>query len=150
MQNRLLFLVLFLVANVVPARAASDADVTLLKVSKVEIMETEIIIEVSAAITRITLIKGGHDPAYKGDTWMGMPVSRVPVISNRAVFRVQRPSSAAPGGSLTTAWADSLKAARALKEGGEVGRIGYYAPDIVIKGNRIESISGPGFLYPKG
>jgi len=36
-----------------------------------------------------------------------------------------------------------------LQEGKEVGRIGFYAPDIVIKGNMIDSITGSGFLYPK-
>lgn len=36
-----------------------------------------------------------------------------------------------------------------LQEGKEVGRIGYYTPDIDIKGNMIDSITGYGFLYPK-
>jgi hypothetical protein len=34
-------------------------------------------------------------------------------------------------------------------DGKEVGRIGFYAPDSVIKGNMIDSITGFGFLYPK-
>jgi hypothetical protein len=42
-----------------------------------------------------------------------------------------------------------LKSAKDLQDGKEVGRIGFYAPDIVIKGNRIDSITGPGFLYAK-
>jgi hypothetical protein len=43
-----------------------------------------------------------------------------------------------------------LKAAKDLQEGKEAGRIGFYAPEIVIKGNMIDSITGFGFLYPKG
>jgi hypothetical protein len=37
-----------------------------------------------------------------------------------------------------------------LREGKEVGRIGFYATDIVIKGNLIDSVTGSGFLFPKG
>ena len=44
----------------------------------------------------------------------------------------------------------SLKAAKDLQDGKEVGRIGYYAPNMVIKGNLIDSITGFGFLFPKG
>jgi hypothetical protein len=131
------------------ARAASDADVTLLKVKKVVIEESAITIVVAEAKTRITLIRDDYDPKYSGDNWHGMPVTRVQVISNQATFMVKRPTSAAPGGPLINAWEQSLKAARDLQEGKEVGRIGFYAPDIVIKGNMIDSITGPGFLYSK-
>ena len=78
-----------------------------------------------------------------------MPVTRVQVISNKATFTVKRPTSAAPGGPLINAWQESLQAAKDLQEGKEAGRIGFYAPDIVIKGNMIDSITGSGFLYPK-
>lgn len=131
------------------ARAASDADVTLLKVEKVVIEETAITIVVSEAKTRITLIRDDHDPAYTGDNWHGMPVTRVQVISNKATFTIQRPVEAAPGGTSANAWQESLKTAKDLQDGKEVGRIGFYAPDIVIKGNMIDSITGPGFLYAK-
>jgi len=132
------------------ARAASDADVTLLEVKKVVIAEDSITIVVSAATTRITLINGAHDPEFKGDTWNGMPVTRVQVVSNKATFTIRRPADAAPGGSTASAWQGSLKTAKDLQEGKEVGRIGFYAPDIVIKRNMIDSITGFGFLYPKG
>jgi len=131
------------------ARAASDADVTLLKVKKVVIEESVITIEVAEAKTRITLIRDDYDPAYTGDNWHGMPVTRVQVISNSATFIIKRPPDAAPGGALPGAWQESLQAAKNLQEGKEVGRIGFYAPDIVIKGNMIDSITGFGFLYPK-
>jgi hypothetical protein len=42
-----------------------------------------------------------------------------------------------------------LKTAKNFQNGKDVGRIGYWAPDIVIKGNMIDSITGNGFLYPK-
>jgi hypothetical protein len=145
----LLALVLALLAFVASARAASDADVTLLKVKKVVIEEGVITIVVAEAKTRITLIRDDYDPKYTGDNWHGMPVTRVQVISNKATFMVKRPTSAAPGGPLTNAWQESLQAAKDLQEGKEVGRIGFYAPDIVIKGNMIDSITGPGFLYSK-
>ena len=130
-------------------RAASDADVTLLKVKKVVIEESVITIVVAEAKTRITLIRDDYDPKYTGDNWHGMPVTRVQVISNKATFTINRPTSAAPGGPLTNAWQESLQAARDLQEGKEAGGIGFYAPDIVIKGNMIDSITGSGFLHPK-
>jgi hypothetical protein len=131
------------------ARAASDADVTLLKVKKVVIEESVITIVVAEAKTRITLIRDDHDPKFTGDTWHGMPVTRVEVISNKATLRIKRGAEAAPGGPLANAWQESLKTAKDLQEGKEVGRIGFYAPDIVIKGNMIDSITGFGYLYPK-
>jgi hypothetical protein len=145
----LLALVLTFFAFAAPARAASDADVTLLKVKRVVIEESVITIVVTEAKTRITLIRDDYDPKYTGDNWHGMPVTRVQVISNKATFIVNRPTSAAPGGPLTNAWQESLQTAKDLQEGKEDGRIGFYAPDIVIKGNMIDSITGSGFLYPK-
>ena len=129
------------------ARAASDADVTLLKVQKVVIEETAITIVVAEAKTQITLIRDDHDPKYTGANWHGMPVNVIQVISNKATFTIKRPVEAAPGGILANAWQESLKTAKDLQDGKEVGRIGFYAPDIVIKGNMIDSITGPGFLY---
>ena len=138
-----------LVILTAPARAASDADVTLLKVKKVVIEESVITVVVAEAKTRITLIREDHDPKFTGDTWHGMPVTRVQVISNKATFTIQRGAEAAPGGPLANAWQESLKAAKDLQEGKEVGRIAFYEPDIVIKGNMIDSITGFGFLIPR-
>ena len=124
--------------------AASDADVTIIKAKKVVIEEDTITI-VAAAKTTITLIRGAHDPAFTGDTWNGMPVTRVQVVCNNGTFIIKR----RPNSSLPEAWQGSLKVAKDLQDGKEVGRIGYYAPDIIIKGNMIDSITGFGFLYPK-
>jgi hypothetical protein len=141
--------VALLVLLTASARAASDADVTLLKVKKVVIEESVITIVVAEAKNRITLIRDGYDPKYTGDNWHGMPVTRVEVISNKATFTIKREASAAQGRPLANAWQESLRTAKDLQEGKEVGRIGFYAPDIVIKGNMIESITGFGYLYPK-
>jgi hypothetical protein len=132
------------------ARAASDADVTHLKVKKVVIEESAITIVVAEAKTRITLIRDDHDPKFTGDTWHGMPVTRVQVISNKATFTIKRGAEASTGGPLASVWQESLQAAKDLQEGKEVGRIAFYAPDIVIKGNMIDSITGFGFLLSKG
>jgi hypothetical protein len=123
--------------------AASDADVTIIKAKKVVIEENTITI-MAEAKSQITLIRDAHDPEFKGHTWHGMPVTRVQVVCNNGTFTIKRPDS-----SLPNAWKESLQAARDLQEGKEVGRIGYYAPDIVIKGNMIDSIAGNGYLYPK-
>jgi hypothetical protein len=141
-----LTLVVLLTAS---ARAASDADVTHLKVKKVIIEERVITVVVAEAKTRITLMREDHDPKFTGDTWHGMPVTRVQVISNKATFTIKRPPEATPGGPLANTWQESLKAAKDLQEGKEVGRIAFDEPDIVIKGNMIDSITGFGFLIPK-
>jgi hypothetical protein len=139
----------FLLLNTALTQAASDADVTIIKAKKVVIEEDVITIVVAEAKTRITLIRDDYDPKYTGDNWHGMPVTRVQVISNKATFIIKRGAEAAPGGPLANTWQESLKNAKDLQDGKEVGRIGFYAPDIVIKGNMIDSITGFGYLYSK-
>src|SRR5678816_3949172 len=139
----------FLLLATASLDAASDADVTIIKAQKVDIEESVMTIVVAEAKTRITLIRDDHDPKFTGDTWNGMPVTRVQVISNKATFTIKRRAEAAPAGPLANAWQESLQAAKDLQDGKEVGRIGFYAPDIVIKGNMIDSITGSGYLYPK-
>lgn len=134
----------FLLLAAAPAHAASDADVTIIKARKV-LIEGDVITIVAEAKTRITLIRDNHDPAYQGAAWMGRPVTQVQVKSDKATFIIKRPQHA----GLEKAWQDSLQAARDLQAGKEVGRIGYYAPDISIKGNLIEAITGFGYLYSK-
>ena len=150
MKTLLSSLVLIILILSAPAQAKSDADVTLVKVKKVTIEETLITIVVEEAKTRITLIKDNYDPAYTGDNWNGMPVSRVQVISKEATFTLRQNAHFAPGGALAHLWKDCLQTAKDLQDGKEVGRIGFEHPDIAIKDNMITSISGGGFLYPKG
>jgi len=138
------FVLTFLVLATVSAHAASDADVTIIKAKKV-VIEADVITIVAEAKTRITLILDNHDPAYKGMEWMGRPVTQVHVKSDKATFTIKRPRHS----GLEAAWQESLQAAKDLQEGKEVGHIGYYAPDISIKGNLIDSITGFGYLYAK-
>lgn len=140
-----LLTILALVLCAASIYAASDADVTLINAEKV-IIETNMITIIAEAKTRITVIHGDYHRDYKGDAWQGRPVSRVHVKSDKATFIIKRPRE----GGLDPGWQMSLKAARDLQEGKQVGRIGYYAPDIVIKDNLIHSITGFGFLYDKG
>src|SRR5687767_8138131 len=99
--------------------AASDADVTIIKAKKVVIEESTITI-VAEATTRITLIKGDHDPAFRGETWHGMPVTLVHVICNNGTFIIKRPERALQEAAekvLQEGWQMSLKAAKDLQEG---------------------------------
>jgi len=139
---------MFLVLAATSIHAATDADVTVIKVQKVVIEESVITI-VAEATTWVTLIHGESNPAYKGATWLGRPVARVQIKSDKATFIVKRPRESGEGG-LEDWWQKSLKSAKDLQDGKEVGRIGYYAPDMVIKGNLIDSITGFGFLFEKG
>ena len=136
-----------LLCSLASGNAASDADVTIIKATKIVIEENTITITAEARST-VRLIRGDHDPDYKGETWHGMPVSTIQVYSGSATFVIKRPLQ---GGETTDGgWKMSLEAAKSLQAGNEVGRIGYYAPDMTIKRNLIDSMTGFGFLYPKG
>jgi hypothetical protein len=134
--------VTFLLFVAASANAASDADVTIIKVDTV-VIEDDVIIIVAEARTRITLIHDNDLSTIKRDRWMGRSVARVEVKSDKATFTIKNPRDK----GLEKAWEDSLKAAKDLKEGKNVGSIGYYAPDITIKGNLIVSITGFGYFY---
>ena len=128
------------------AKAASDADVTIIKASSVVVGENVITITAEARTT-VRLISGDPNPGHQGDTWHGRPVSTIQMKSDRAVFIIKRPLEAQE--ALASAWTESLDAARDLRMGKEIGRIGYYAPDMSIKGNLLTSMTGFGFLYKK-
>ncbi len=126
------------------ARAASDADFTIVKASKVTIEEDTITI-VCEAYATITLVNDDHIPEYKGNQWHGMPAERVKVrTGNNATLVVRRPRQGPDA-----AWQETLKLAKNLQDGKEVGRIGLYEPEMTIKGNVLTTVAGPGFLYPK-
>ena len=130
----------------IAAKAASDADVTIIKASSVIIGENVITITAEARTT-VRLISGDPNPGHQGDTWHGRPVSTIQMKSDRAVFIIKRPLEAQE--ALASAWKESLEAAKDLQMGKQIGRIGYYAPDMGIKGNLLDSITGFGFLYKK-
>lgn len=85
----------------------------------------------------------------------------VKVKTGKATFVIKRPQlnyndpdgthaaeKAASQKVFDDAWAMTLQTAKDLKKGKEMGRIGYYSPEIVIKGNLISAMSGYGYLYP--
>ena len=77
-------------------------------------------------------------------------MNQITIKSDQATFIIRRPDSARKGQALERFWDATLQSARDLQEGKEVGRIGYYTPEVMIRKNLIVSIDGPGFLYSKG
>ncbi len=126
--------------------AASDTDVYLEKVSKVEIEDEKITIVAEASIIMRTLA-GKHDPAYRGPQLFGRPMSLTKVKADEATFTILKPTVAKE--QLAEAWKDSLNAARILKEGKPVGRIAYYQPKVTIEHSCITAITGRGFLHER-
>ena len=142
---KLLIASLLAVLLVATTRAASDADFTIVRAAKVTIEENTVTI-IGEAFAFILLISDDHIPDYKGQEWHGMPVTRVKVrTDNNVSLVIKRPAHGPEEG-----WQMTLKAAKELQDGKEVGRIGYYAPDMTIKGNVLAAVTGAGYLYPKG
>ncbi len=135
-----------LLCSMAAGNAASDADVTIIKAKKV-VIEENVITIVAEARTTVTLISDDYKPDYKGDTWHGFPVTSVKIASAKGTFIITRPLQA--GETTDKGWKMSLEAAKNLQAGNKVGRIGYYAPDMTIKGNLIDSMTGFGFLTQK-
>src|SRR5262245_20190348 len=87
--RRLLSGFALLLCSMASGHAASDADVTIIKATKVVIEENVITIAAEARAT-ITLIYDDYNPEYKGDTWHGMPVTRVKIASANGTFIIKR------------------------------------------------------------
>jgi len=150
-----------LLCSMASGNAASDADVTIIKATKV-VIEENVITIVAEARTIVTLIYDDYNPDYKGDNWHGMPITRVKIASAKGTFIIKRQQRVKPDGLSDAAaakfkagqkindeaWEMTVAAAKNLQAGNKVGRIGYYAPDMTIKGNLIDSMTGFGFLYP--
>jgi hypothetical protein len=150
-----------LLCSMASGNAASDADVTIIKATKV-VIEENVITIVAEARTTVTLIYDDYNPDYKGDNWHGMPVTRVKIASAKGTFIIKRQHRVKPEGLTDAAaanfkaaqevddkaWDMTVAAAKKLQAGNKVGRIGYYAPDMTIKGNLIDSMTGFGYLYP--
>ena len=143
------FLALVFLAFATSGRAASDTDVYIIKAQKV-IIEENLVTIVAEAKTSLITISDDPKPGNKGAQFMGRPSNRITVKSDQATFVIRRPAHAQPGESLEEVWKKTLQSARDLQAGREVGRIGYYTPEVVIRKNLIISIDGPGFLYAKG
>lgn len=151
-----------LLCSMVSGHAASDADVTIVKATKVVIEENAITI-VAEARSLVTLISDDYKADYKGDNWHGFPVNRVKIASAKGTFIIKRQQPRVKQEGLSEAaaanfkaaeevnaksWEMTVTAAKNLQTGKKVGRIGFYAPDMVIKGNLIDSMTGIGYLYP--
>jgi hypothetical protein len=153
MKKLLTSLFTSLILSASSLHAASDADVNIIKAESVTIEEDKITI-IAEAKARITLTIADAPPDYKGAKWQGRPVALVTMKADNATFTIKRPPfvGADPGTkrTLDDVWKATIELAKVLKKGEEVGRIGFYAPDIVIKENLIHSISGSGYLYNKG
>ncbi len=141
-------MVLVMVVTATSVKAASDTDTIILKATKVVIEEKVITITAEARTTVRIFIGGEEDSSHKGETLRGRPVHTIKVYSRSGTFTIMRPTDSSD--ITANAWKMSVKAAESLKAGNEVGRIGYYAPDVRIQENMLVSITGFGFLYPKG
>ena len=139
----------FLVLGAASVQAASDTDVYIIKAEKVVIEESMVTI-IAEAKTSIITLSGDYKAGYKGAMFTGRPMSQITIKSDKATFIIRRPNGAREGEAVGEFWGKTLQTARDLQEGKEVGRIGYYAPEMVIRGNLIVSINGHGFLYSKG
>ena len=144
---KLIIVSAFLVLAAASAYAASDADISIIKAEKV-IVGSNVVTIVAEAQATITVTTGDSTPGHKGMRWQGRPATRITIKADKATFTIRRPHPELAAEE--AAWKMTLDAAKALQAGKEVGRIGFYAPDIVIKENLIHSINGPAFLYPKG
>lgn len=128
--------------SVMSASAKSDADVTELRIKSVTIEDDKITI-VAAAHVRFTVIQTQEGPHTR--TWMGYPAIWAEAFSQEGRFIITKP----PYASMEAAWQNTLQLAKDWQTEGAIARIGYYAPDISLKGNIIQTMSGPGYLYPK-
>jgi hypothetical protein len=151
-----------LIFATVCSHAASDTDVTILKAETV-LIESNTVTIIGEAKASVTLTSDDYQPDYKGDMWEGRPCSVITIKADKATFTIKRPQVKAQDlngphaehfkatqQTFDLGWKMTVEAAKDLQKGKEVGRIGYYAPEIVLKGNLIHSINGSGFLYGKG
>jgi len=154
-------LIAFVALAAISSQAASDTDVTILKAETV-LIESNTVTIVGAARASVTLTTGDYKENYKGDTWHGRPASRITIKADKATFTIKRQyvkpqvlsgvnaeHLKATQETFEKGWQMTVEAAKDLQEGREVGRIGYYAPEIVIRNNLLHSVSGSGYFYRK-
>ena len=151
MKNIIVPMAFCVFASFIQAAIPTDTNVTLLKVKKVTVEDSVIVIVAEKATTLITLLSGDENPSYKGDTREGKPVTTVQILSNDATFTIKPDRYFKPGGKLENVWQSSLALARQLQEGKGVGPVEacFYAPDVVIKRHEIASVIGFGYLHAK-
>ena len=139
-----LFVVLCLI-NVQTSQAASDCDVTIVNVTSVVIEEDKITVTAEANIGMVIVTPDGEAEG-KSVRFTGRDSVWIRMKADEATFTILPPR----GEVDDEFWTDmSQSAARALKEGKPIGRIGFYRPEITIKRNKIHSITGRAYIYPK-
>lgn len=127
----------------ISAQAASDTDVTIIKAESVIIEENKITIIASAGISMIVLVNGTDKNSGQTE-FLGQPAMWINVRADKATFVITRPKEDPEG-----AWTKTLQAASELKDGKEIGRIGYYQPKVTLEKSVVTGIRGAAFLYPK-
>ena len=132
-----------LVAVTPAAQAASDTDVLNIEATKVIIKEEKIVVTGKAEI-RMLVFTPENDDAVAEAEFLGRSATWVVVAADRATFTVRRPEE-----GKSDWWTKmSVDAAKTLKRGKRIGRIGFYRPLITLKENAIHSVSGYGYIYP--
>jgi hypothetical protein len=128
-----------------PCEAASDCDVKIISVKNVKIEEDKITIQAEASVSMVVITP--ELPADgKSLRFTGRYSTRIKMKADEATFTVLRPHPKVDHKPWTEM---TVKAAEALKAGKEIGRIGFYRPDITIRQNRIHAITGRAYIYPK-
>jgi len=151
MKHFIIHLVFCVLAGFIHAAIPPDTNVTLLKIKKVTVEDSVIVIIAEQATTQITLLNGDPAASSKGETRDGKPVTTVQTSSDHATFTIKQDRYSKPGGPTESAWKNSLALARKWQEGGKVEMAGlhFYAPDVVIQRHMITSVTGDGYLAEK-
>ena len=151
MKSFCIHIALCVFASFLQAAIPTDTNVTLLKIKKVTVEDSVIVIVAEKATTRVTLLAGDQDPSYRGETRDGMPVTTVEILSNDATFTIKPDRYSRPGGKLENVWKSSLVLARQLEGNEMVGKVEmcFYAPEVVIQRHQIASVIGFGYLFAK-
>jgi hypothetical protein len=118
--------------------------VTVLKVKDVVIGQDKITITAEANIGMVVITPDGE--TKKSLRFTGRDSTWVKIKADEATFTVLRPHPKLDN----EAWTEmSVNAAKALKAGKPIGRIGFYRPEITIRKNRIHAITGRAYIYPQ-
>lgn len=110
-------------ATSIQAAIPTDTNVTLLKVKKVTVEDSVIVIVAEKAATLITLLAGEKNSSYTGENRDGKPVTTVQILSNDATLTIKPDRYSKPGGKLENVWKSSLALARKLRDGENVGPV---------------------------
>lgn len=125
------------------SQAASDTDVFNIEATNVTIEGDKIVITGKAEI-QMRVLTPENDNAEANSQLFGRNATWVVIVAEEAKFTVLRPKQG------ENEWWEkmSVNAAKALKRGEKIGRIGFYRPDVILKKNAVHSVRGYGYIYP--